>query len=336
MASVAEQVKLSRFLQKAVKAYYAKGTAIGKQGDFITAPEISQVFGELIALRVLDAWQRLGEPSDFAFIELGTGRGALLADMVRVFARLRPEFLRAAHWHLLERSSKFRNATTEAVAKVDSNIRLCYHHRLATVPSAMPNIFVANEFFDALPIDQYRLIDGKWHIAMVENHQPAQQPVRNYYPTNTVPADAPTDLAANQIWHKMRVGVALMRALAKRLMEHRGFGIVIDYGSYAGDLTDGLNLIKSHSSKGAVLAEEGDLSADVDFSQLVAAARAFKVKVEPLTTQAQFLYQSGFKQRLETLVAHNPAQGANLVEAASRLVAPPMGEAFKVMVLNSA
>jgi len=316
-------------MHKEVVAYYAKGQAIGKRGDFITAPEISQIFGELIAVRMLAQWQRHGKPSPFVFMELGTGRGTLMADMVRVLTRLSPQFLRGARWHMLEKSHQFAVATTQAVSKINPNIRLCYHSRLANIPKNMPQFFVANEFFDALPIDQYRLINNKWHVAVVENEH------RAYRFTKNEPKDVPTNLKPSQTWHKMRSGVALMRDLARRLANSSGSGIIIDYGSSNPTHSDNLNHIKSHKSKGSVLKGGGDISADVDFSQLVEAIKPFGLNVNPIQSQAEFLYESGFKQRLEMLAVKNPARFASIAQSASRLVAPPMGDMFKVMLLSS-
>ena len=318
-------------MRRCARSYYQnrRRGILGRDGDFITAPEISQLFGELVAAWLLGVWQGLGSPRRFTLTELGVGGGTLAADMLRVF-KLRPEFLAAADWHLLEISPRFRRLSERKLEEVAPR----WHHRLATMPKNYPHIIVANEFFDALPIEQYKLDDGGWRRAVFRPK--GNRWFREFRPTRCQPPASPP-LESGQIWEQMRAGTALLRSAARRISEHGGHLLVIDYG-YDHGVGDTLKPIKAHKASAVdcgIIVGDSDLSADVDFHQLRRAAADFAVMTPPLITQANFLRRLGLRERLATLVRHNPSRAAELGKAAARLVAAPMGEMFKVMAVAS-
>ncbi len=131
--------------------YYMTADRFGAAGDFITAPEISQMFGELIGVWCADCWDRLGRPAPFALVELGPGRGTLMADALRALGRVLPDFTAAAQLHLVETSPVLRRRQHQTLAAWSP----VWHHRLTDVPAGLPMMLVANEFFDALPMHRF-------------------------------------------------------------------------------------------------------------------------------------------------------------------------------------
>ncbi|NJM35648.1 MAG: class I SAM-dependent methyltransferase, partial [Rhodomicrobium sp.] len=143
-------------------SYYRNGNPLGASGDFVTAPEVSQIFGELIAVWCMSVWQSMGEPKPFVLAELGPGRGTLMQDALRA-ARAAPRFLEAAEIHLVETSATLREAQKQALTSV---CKPSWHKSMEKVPRA-PLIVIANEFFDALPVEQHIYTDGSWYRRMI-------------------------------------------------------------------------------------------------------------------------------------------------------------------------
>ena len=150
-------ISVAAFMETAIEAYYARGRVFGKEGDFVTAPEISQIFGELIGLWCVTAWQALGQPRDFHLIECGPGRGTLMADVLRTVADVAPSFARSASIHLLERSA----ALQEEQRKTLAGYHVEWHTDFSTLPDG-PLIIIANEFLDAFPITQFVRTTSGW------------------------------------------------------------------------------------------------------------------------------------------------------------------------------
>lgn len=333
---MAAALKLSIFMRRFAADYYRHENILGRDGDFITAPEISQLFGELIGAWLVEVWRRLGSPRQFIFTEMGVGRATLAADMLRVF-RLEPKFLAAARWHPIEINPHFRRLGEEKLKGVE----LHWHRRLGTIPRDCPQLIVANEFFDALPIEQYKSDGDRWQRAVMRRENGHW--VREFRPSPPPPSSPLGPLRGfgqlrnGQIWERMLAAAALMRAVARRLAEGGGHLLAIDYGGDDG-IGDSLKLIRDHEAIAAdkiPLANGGDLSANVDFGQLRRAASTFAVAVSPLIRQGDFLRRLGLEERLAALIRQNPHRTAELTAAARRLVAPPMGELFKVMAVSS-
>jgi SAM-dependent MidA family methyltransferase len=287
--------------------YYAGRDPLGRDGDFITAPEISQMFGELAGLALADAWRRAGRPADAAYVELGPGRGTLAVDALRAMraAGLTPAV------HLVETSPALRARQAERLPQAD------WHETIATLPSDRPLLIIANEFFDALPIRQ--MIGGR-------ERRVGLAPDGSFRADPAVPAEIAEDSPASS---------AIMRQLAARLAGQGGVAIVIDYG-YAGPARgDTLQAVARHRPVDPFAAPgEVDLTAHVDFTALARAAADGGATVAGPVAQGAWLRALGIETRAAALAAATPSRAAEIAAAAARLTAPAaMGELFQVMAL---
>ncbi len=328
-SALGDELSLRRFMRENGDRYYAKKNIIGGDGDFITSPEMSQVFGELVGAWLVEVWRGMGSPSRFIFTELGVGRGFLAADMFRVF-KLRPEFLAAARWHMLEVNRHFRR-----LARANLPIKIHWHRGLASMPRGIPHIMVANEFFDALPIEQYKFTTEGWRRAVFCRRD------RRWFRQFRLMGSSPALSSIyplperGQILEKMSGAVSFIKAALKRIGEHRGHLLVVDYGGEDG-IGDTLKAIKSHRvfplATGIHLGET-DFSANVDFSQLRRAAGAL-VDATRSVGQAEFLQKLGLQKRVAVLAEANRHKADKLQAAVARLIGPPMGELFRVMAFT--
>jgi NADH dehydrogenase [ubiquinone] 1 alpha subcomplex assembly factor 7 len=311
--------------------YYTQRDPLGWAGDFITAPEIHQMFGELIGLWCADAWQRLGAPPAVNLVELGPGRGTLAADALRAAAAL-PAFHSAIHLHLVEASPALRRIQEKTLAAVGA----VWHATLDGVPDG-PTIVVANEFFDALPIRQFiRGADG-WRERLVDWNAAAGEFV---FVLDTVVS--PLNTMIGQRWpNAPPASVAEIspdgEAIAAWIGRRGAVALIIDYGHARFQLGDTLQAVKSHR-RHEVLADPGgaDLTAHVDFAALAAAAAATAAgaKAHGPVTQRDFLLRLGIAHRAQRLKASNPQASAAIDAALARLTeASAMGNLFRVLAL---
>ena len=286
--------------------YYATRDPLGARGDFITAPEVSQMFGELVGAALADCWKRAGAPSDAIYAELGPGRGTLAADALRV--------LRAAGFgggaHLVETSPALRTEQARAVPGAQ------WHDEVDALPER-PLLLVANEFLDALAIRQ--------HIAGIERRVAA----------------AGTGLAFDRDGEIVETSPArdkAFAAIATRLAAMGGAALLIDYGHEHSAPGDTLQAVRGHAFA-PVLHHPGeqDLTAHVDFAAVARAASGAGARVTGLLGQGDWLRRVGIRVRAEALVAANPEKSAEIYGALERLVAPDqMGSLFKVLAIHSA
>ena len=327
-------VPVSRFMAEVMAhpehGYYTSRAPIGSEGDFTTAPEISQMFGELIGLWMLDLWRRAGAPAPFHLVELGPGRGTLLSDALRA-AGLDPAFAAAMELHLVEINPGFRAA--QGIALADYAPR--WHDSLATIPLG-PTIILANEFLDALPVRQFVRAATGWHERMVDvagdeftfRAAAAPLPVGLDEATNGACADGAT----------IELGPAreaIAAEIAHRIVATGLAALVVDYGPATGMPGDTLRAVKAHREHSA-LADigEADLSADVDFSALARAARAEGAAVRGPVGQGDWLRALGIEARAERLAAR--AGGPAVAAAVHRLCDPgEMGARFQVLALGA-
>jgi len=310
--------------------YWRRGQALGAAGDFITAPEISQVFGEIVGLWAVSTWQKMGEPAPLRLIELGPGRGTLLDDGLRAAAAVSPAFVAQVAVHLIELSPVLRGLQAKRLSARHLGA-IAWHQSLAEVPAG-PAIVIGNEFLDALPIRQLVFGDGVWRERMVGSdgrdglafelgdvaefagHAPA----------------CPGDVA------EIRSGEdAILAAL-----RHRAAPLValfIDYGPAEPAYGDTLQAVRRHAYV-APLADPGgsDLTAHVQFAGLAAKARALGlISLGPMP-QAEFFGRLGMAERAARLMARNPAAAQAIETAVKRLLAPAgMGSQFKVLIVTS-
>jgi len=304
--------------------YYITRDPLGRAGDFTTSPEISQVFGELIGVWVAQVWQGMGSPRHFALVELGPGRGTLMADMLRVVGRIK-DCAKAVEVHFVETSPALIAAQQERVPKAT------WHHTLSSLP-ALPSIIIANEFFDALPIRQFErkgaalfercigLSDDKLEIGLV----PSPMVVR---------------VRGEGVFEDQSLRAAVAVQMADHLAKLGGAALIIDYGHIRSALGDTLQAMISHSYVPVTEKPgEADITSHVDFEALGRACVQAGARIAGLMTQGDFLNAMGLEARTEVLsrTIEGEAQ-MQLVAASERLAHPEqMGHLFKVMAVTSA
>ena len=320
--------------------YYMSRDPIGAAGDFITAPEISQMFGELIGLWSAQYWAAMGAPKSLRLIELGPGRGTLMQDFLRA-SRVVAPFHAALDVHLVETSPVLAHAQRARLA--DEGVAVTWHQQIETVPAG-PAILIANEFFDALPVRHYIKTQRGWCEQMVgldENGDFA-----------FVPFDAPEPSlpASAAIGSVLEIGASaqqIMAAIAARIEAQGGVALAIDYGHTQTQMGETLQAIRGHAAVDPLRNPGGcDLTTHVDFAALARAAQASGAEVFGPVTQGDFLLRLGIVERTEALMRKASAkQSAELEAAMVRLVsAKPevelsagtvkgMGELFKVLAV---
>lgn len=314
--------------------YYTTRDPLGRRGDFTTAPEISQIFGELIGLWCADLWTRMGRPNPILLAELGPGRGTLMADALRA-ARVMPEFLAALRLHLVETSPVLRRAQAKAL----HDHRPHWHETIATLPPG-PLLVIANEFFDALPIRQFVRTEEDWREKLVGLSAEADALAFALTPgPSPALALVPPELRAappGSVCEVSPAGIAVADALASRLVDAGGAALVIDYGYVGRACGDTLQAVRRHRRHDA-LDEPGsaDLTAHVDFTAIAEAAHAAGAWSWGPVPQGAFLQMLGLAARLERLLARAaPGQAADIGIAARRLIDPAeMGTLFKVFCI---
>jgi NADH dehydrogenase [ubiquinone] 1 alpha subcomplex assembly factor 7 len=307
--------------------YYADGDPLGAGGDFITAPEISQMFGELVGFFVVNLWQQLGEPKSFTLLELGPGRGTLLDDALRVAAGAEG-FLEAMHLQLFETNTALRARQQARLARYDP-----YWADEIDAVSEDPLFVIANEFLDALPIRQFVKAGDGWHERLVglRDGRRAFGLSPTPIPDGTMPA-AVRSAEANAVYEAGLAARDVMLRLGRRLAAQEGALLAIDYGHATTRTGETLQAVRRHAYADPLEAPgEADLSAHVDFGALRAAASEAGLELAPLATQGEFLGRLGIDARAETLARANPGEAEAVEAARLRLTAPEqMGELFKV------
>jgi NADH dehydrogenase [ubiquinone] 1 alpha subcomplex assembly factor 7 len=317
--------------------YYASRQPIGGKGDFITAPEISQIFGELLGLWCLAVWQSLGEPPSVIVVELGPGRGTLASDALRAWHTV-PSFLASASIALVETSPTLREAQCAALDGVAVPVR--WYETIETVPEG-PLILLANEFIDALPVRQLvrrgrawreRCVtvdaDGAFAFAEGDLVDDADLPSAELKRRPPEGAILETRPAAARL-----VSVLAMRAANAPLS-----ALLIDYGHAETGFGDTLQAVRAHRFADPLGAPgEADLSAHVAFADLKRTAKALGLAAYGPVPQGEFLLKLGLGPRRDRLLEHaSLAQKAAIASGSARLVDPnQMGVLFKVLALTS-
>jgi len=327
-------IPVARFFEIAVAdpqhGYWQRRSIIGAGGDFITAPEISQVFGELIGLWCAVTWQGMGAPETVQLIELGPGKGTLMRDILRTLRRAMPTLHANAQVHLVEVSGPFREAQARALEGFAAK-PVAWHADLADVPDA-PALLIANEFLDALPIAQLAREDGRWRERVVDCTEAGDLVFALGKVVETsLPGEAPEGAIA-----ELRQGETdLIATLAARRSPLTA--LFIDYGPADFAFGDTLQAMRNHAYVDALEAPGTcDLTAHVQFAQVARKAQQAGLAVDGPITQAEFLGALGLATRASRLMAANPGQAAGIELAAQRLVAPTgMGTLFKAMAVRT-
>ena len=314
--------------------YYTAGDPFGAAGDFTTAPEISQMFGELLGLWCVDCWQRLGAPDPVLLVELGPGRGTLMADALRA-AKLATGFLEAVEIHLVEASPLLRKQQRQVLA----GHRPDWHDNLGEVPEG-PLLVLANEFFDALPVHQYERGTRGWCERLVVLGPDGESLAFGLAPPSPLAARlVPAALAEAPVGSLVEVSPAclsLAAELGRRVARHGGAALVVDYGRASPETGATLQAVRKHQPHG-VLDSPGaaDLTAHVDFAALAEAAREAGATVHGPLAQGRFLEALGIDARAQALIAGaSQEQVLDIRAARNRLTdGQAMGELFKAMAI---
>ena len=298
-------ISVEAFMKACNAYYYATRDPLGARGDFTTAPEISQMFGEMIGAALADCWRRAGAPADAIYVELGPGRGTLASDALRIMRSA--EF--AGEAHLVEASPVLRKMQETSVP--DGH----WHESVDDLP-ARPLLFVANEFLDALPIRQ--------HVGGIER--------RIHVAAGGLAFDRDGEILETSPARDHAVS-----SIATCLAEKGGAAIFIDYGHERSASGDTLQAVRGHRFA-PVLADPGeqDLTSHVDFESVANAARDAGAAVTPLVMQGEWLIRLGIERRAQALARANPDRADDVQSALERLTASEqMGSMFKVLGIHS-
>lgn len=310
--------------------YYTTRDPMGSAGDFITAPEISQMFGEMLGLALAQSWVDQGRPSPFALVELGPGRGTLIADVLRVTEAV-PGFHDSLDLWLVEASPVLRAAQKQAVAPFEPR----YVSNLDDLPE-LPLFLVANEFFDALPVRQF-LRDGVgWRERVVGLDDQGEL---CFGLTDAAPVGALAHrldgVKAGDMVELNAAGQGVAYALGLRLAAHGGVALIVDYG-HSGDVGDTFQAVRAHEKVHPLDAPgQADLTALVDFAALAGALPDGALAHGPVG-QGAYLERLGITARAQALAAGLSGEALDAHIAAHRRLTHPeeMGSLFKVMALT--
>lgn len=320
-------ISLAHYMAEANAHYYTTRDPLGSDGDFITAPEISQMFGELIGLWLADMWIEAGRPEPVHYVELGPGRGTLARDALRAMERygLKPRI------HFVETSTSLKALQLEA------HEQALWHADLSTLPDSGPLLLVANEFLDALPVRQLVRTANGWRERMV-----ALGPgglglvaIAGDRPMDAAVPDSHLHAPEGSLIETSPASAAIVFEIAGRLAAQGGAALLIDYGYTAPQLGNTLQAVRAHR-KVDVFATPGeaDLTAHVDFSALAAIAQARGVRWLGTVEQGRWLRALGIEARANALAHHAPDQAQLVRDACERLIGEgQMGALFKIMGL---
>ncbi|WP_374130473.1 class I SAM-dependent methyltransferase [Sphingomonas sp. 28-62-20] len=316
--TLAGPISLAQYMGAANAHYYATRDPLGR--DFTTAPEISQMFGELIGLWLADLWDRAGRPPA-AYVELGPGRGTLAADALRAMAKagLVPAV------HFVETSPTLRSAQAERVPGA------IWHDDTTTLPGDIALLVIANEFFDALPIRQLVRGGDGWHERLVACQDTLFLPIAGKQVPDAILPPALRDAAPGSVIETSPASVAVMRGLAGRIARQGGAMLTIDYGYQGPAIGDTLQAMRAGAYANPFEAPgENDLTAHVDFATLCAAAKAEGAASFGPVDQGALLIALGIDARAAVL-------GGSVRADRDRLVAPDqMGSLFKAIAITAA
>jgi NADH dehydrogenase [ubiquinone] 1 alpha subcomplex assembly factor 7 len=325
---------MTEALQHPRLGYYSTRDPLGAVGDFITAPEVSQVFGELVGLWCADVWAQMGRPDPVLLVELGPGRGTMTADALRALA-VAPDFRRALRLHLVETSPALRGVQAKTLAAASPT----WHDGLESVPAG-PLLLIANEFLDALPIRQFERRGGGWHERRVGLASDGSTLAFVLDPAPSAPTAviSPRLATASEgsVAEVCPAALGLAADLARRLGADGGAALFIDYGHAESACGDTLQAVRQHRYHPVLEAPgSADLTAHVDFEAFAAAARAAGARVCGPVAQSRFLRSLGIELRAQQLLRRASAEVATTIRTGVRRLidSDEMGTLFKMLSL---
>lgn len=329
--SVAEYMALCLFDPD--HGYYTTREPFGADGDFVTAPEISQMFGELVAVWLVTAWRSIGAPLPVTVAEVGPGRGTLMRDIVRAVRRIAPDWQDGAAFALVEASPRL--AAIQRLTLKNAGVSLSWHDDLDTLPDT-PLLIVGNELLDALPFRQFAFQDGVWSeraIGLEEDGKLRFVLKPGAFDLSLLPSAQPVE--EGSVFEISPARSAFMQRVCERLAEHGGAGIFFDYGHLCTGFGDTFQAVRRHVYEDVLQNPgEADLTSHVDFAVLDRIARACGLATST-ATQGDFLFGMGIIERAGRLGATEGAEQREAIRAAvERLVGPDMmGTLFKVLMI---
>jgi NADH dehydrogenase [ubiquinone] 1 alpha subcomplex assembly factor 7 len=300
--------RLDEFMADALGQYYDTRDPLGMDGDFTTAPEISQLFGEIIGIWAVQKWVEIGSPPSFNLIEIGPGRGTCMSDILRGTHHITP-FHDAMDIHLVETSTTLKKRQRDTLKNYDVQ----WHEHLLDIPNELPSIIIANEFFDALPIQQFKYSDDAWREHYIDNGKTIWVAVNDAPIKSTLPTPQNGDICEYS---------QIQENYARLLSTYHGASLFIDYGYEKSAFGDSLQALYKHAPC-AITDNVGDadLTTHIDFEWLATFFKNTNIK-----TQSQFLMENGISIRYQHL--NNP----DLTSGYERLTnANQMGHLFKVL-----
>lgn len=335
-------LSVQQFMEEALGnpdfGYYMTRDPLGAAGDFTTAPEVSQIFGELIGVWLASVWQSMGSPSSFNLIELGPGRGTLMADALRAVKKV-PGFAEAAQISLVEMSPVLREKQKQCLSAAGFQQVEWWRDISQIAPG--PSLIVANEFFDAMPVRQYVRQGDGWYERLIaidlDSHELCyrlgDEPAKPHVLPKGIEGGVDGDIIEIS-----PIGLRVMHTIASRLADHGGAALIIDYGHEASAIGETLQALRGHKYTRVLDAPgEQDLTIHVDFAELGRVARDAGAETMGPVSQAAFLSRLGIDIRLQRLLgsAGNEDSAAQLLAGARRLIDPDkMGELFRVLAIR--
>ncbi len=319
--------------------YYMGRDPFGRGGDFITAPEISQMFGELIGLWCVIQWQAMGSPAPVNLVELGPGRGAMMADVLRA-GRGAEGFLESLDVSLVEISPSLKALQEDTLVKtpaINAARSLNWWSDFSEIPEG-PLLAVANEFIDALPVHQFQMTPDGWRERLIGPGEGGFRFVlADGPPPEGVIPPAVDNAPEGAIAEVRPRATALAQAMAGRLTRNSGAVLIIDYGHGESAAGDTLQAVKGHEYQDPLLGPgEADLTAHVDFAEFGRAAQEAGARVLGPVTQGAFLLKLGLEARAQALMTAAPDHRQEIDQSFQRLTADGgMGRLFKVLALTS-
>jgi len=319
-------ISVMHYMGESNAHYYASRDPLGAAGDFVTAPEVSQMFGELVGLWLADLWNRAGRPAKVHYVELGPGRGTLARDALRSM----PRFGLEPQVHLVEGSPALRKVQLAAVADAQ------FHDDLSSVPADGPILLVANEFLDALPVRQIvRTPEGWREVVVAVDREGHFVPRAGERPMDAAVPEARREAPEGTVLETCPAAAAVMFEVAGRLARQGGAALFIDYGHAEPRTGSTLQAVRAHRKVDPFDAPgEADLTAHVDFALLADVARSRGARWLGTADQGAWLRALGLEARAEALAASKPGEREALAQAVERLAGDEqMGRLFKVMGL---
>lgn len=312
--------------------YYRRNNPLGKEGDFITSPEISQIFGELLGAWIISNWHSLGMQQDPIIVELGPGRGTLMKDMLRLIKKI-PALYSIAKVHMVEINGDLKEEQRKSLA--DEEIEITWHESLETVPR-QSMFLVANEFFDALPINQFVKTENGWNERLVGLDDEDNLTFMDGSSTNLDLLPKGEDIEVGGMYETSPDSIAIIQDIANRVRDDGGTALVIDYGYFHDGFKDTFQAVKKHEYWPVLKTPgEADLTSHVNFPLLKKKAEEAGAKAYIDVTQGELLEALGLSVRSEMLAKNADEKTKENITLSSRRLSheDEMGTLFKCMAI---